>query len=88
MAVTEVIRFDFRTQAVSGIPSGILRPTFLFEHSPPIVERRRPLSPLVPSFHSAGIRMSRHRANCSIARPKGGRRGRFECRRLIFTKRF
>ena len=48
MAVTEVIRFDFFAQAVNGIRSGILRPTFLFEHSPPIVELRRSLSPFDP----------------------------------------
>jgi hypothetical protein len=37
MAATEVIRFDFRTQAVSNLSLDILGLTFLFEHSPPIV---------------------------------------------------
>jgi hypothetical protein len=35
MAATEVIRFRFRTQAVHGVYSITLRPSFLFEHSPP-----------------------------------------------------
>jgi len=37
MAATEVIRFRFSTQAVQGVHSSALDPTFLFEHSPPLV---------------------------------------------------
>jgi hypothetical protein len=37
MAATEVILFHFYTQAVHGVNSLIiLKPSFLFEHSPPV----------------------------------------------------
>ena len=88
MAVTEVIRFDFFAQAVNGIRSGILRPTFLFEHSPPIVELPRPLSPFDGPSIQPGYVCPGYRANCSIARANGGRKGRFQCRRPICTKQF
>jgi hypothetical protein len=36
MAVREVIRFRFSTQAVRDVHSPlVLKPSFLFEHSPP-----------------------------------------------------
>ena len=87
MAVTEVIRFDFRTQAVSGIPLGVLRPAFLFEHSPPIVERRRPLSPspILPFRRQTYVPAPSqlfHRA------PQRWAERKIPCRRLICTKRF
>jgi hypothetical protein len=35
MAATEVIRFRFGTQAVHDVHSSAVKPSWLFEHSPP-----------------------------------------------------
>jgi len=88
MAATEVIRFHFRAQAFYLLHPPTLRQSHLFERSPPVLSYRQQLSLFNSPVHSIGIPVSRNLANRSTGRPDGGRKGRFECKRLMCTKQF
>jgi hypothetical protein len=88
MAATEVIRFPFGTQAVLGVPSSTLNPSFLFEHSPPITPFAQPFSPFGPPSYADGIRVPGHLANCLPLPLLSREKGRLQCKRPICTKRF
>src|SRR6202046_848672 len=86
MAETQAIPFHFCTQAVSGVPSGIRRRCFLFEYSPPIAQRRRPLRPSRCPLHSVAVRVARPLGNRSTERPNGRRKGRFKMQKAHLSE--
>jgi hypothetical protein len=87
MAATEVIRFDFRAQAVSGVPSGTPKPSYLFEHSPP---SRRPDAKFLSFIHrTIPPRYVRPAGSQIVLSPLWcGKKGMPQCKRPMYTMQF